>query len=131
MARTLWGEGRSLGETGMHAIANVIMNRVASHFKGDTTPTAVCLHHYDDIYQFDCNDPKDPNFGLCQNVTLDDPQFQIATSIANMAVNHQLYDVTRGAKNYWSDNGQPAPYWSIGKTPSLVVKTTKFYNDIP
>lgn len=29
LARTLWGEGRSEGARGMHAICNVILNRFA------------------------------------------------------------------------------------------------------
>lgn len=131
VARTLYGEARSLGYMGMSAVANVIMNRVAANFKGDTTPTAVCLHHYDNVYQFDCNDPADPNFEVCQNVTEVDPDFALAMQIATKAVNHLLPDATRGSLNYYSDNGQPTPDWAVGKMPTLTVKNTKFYNDIP
>jgi N-acetylmuramoyl-L-alanine amidase len=131
LARTIWGEFRSGGAMGMHAVANVVMNRVAKQSWYGKTITEVCLKNADGVYQFDCNDPDDPNFDLCENVTLDDPQFKMASDTAALAVSGQLSDITRGALNYFTDDGsQPMPGWAKGKTPSLEIGKTLFFNNV-
>ena len=118
----------------MHAVCNVIMNRVAKQSWYGGTITDVCLKNVGDesgryIYQFDCNDPDDPNFDQCNNVTLDDPQFVIAMNLALQAVAGTLPDITRGSLNYYSTIVS-LPSWARGKTPALQIGNTVFFNNI-
>lgn len=129
VARTCWGEARGLGELGMKAVASVIMNRIAKQSWYGLTPYEVCMKSSHGIYQFDCNDPNDPNCIKCQNVTSDDPQFAIALQIATDACNGDLDDITRGALNYYSTT-IPLPSWADGKIPCLTIGNTVFYNNI-
>ncbi len=129
VARTVWGEMRSLGERGMHAVANVVMNRVAKQSWYGKTPSEVCFKNSHNVYQFDCNDPVDPNYEKCLNVTEDDPQFVIASRIAADACAGVLPDITDGALNYYSTT-VPLPSWAVGKTPCLIIGNTNFYNNI-
>ena len=129
IARTIWGEARSLGEDGMRAVACVIMNRVAKKTWYGLTPYEVCFKHKSGVYQFDCNDPKDPNCEKCANVTTDDPQFAIASDIAEDATQFNWIDITHGALNYYSTT-IPLPSWARGKTPCLTIGNTQFYNNI-
>lgn len=129
VSRTAWGEGRSLNAQGMHAIINVIMNRVTKQSWYGSTPSEVCLKNSHGVYQFDCNDPEDPNYQKLLDVTQDDPQFVIATQLATDACNSYLPDITRGALNYYSTT-IPLPSWAEGKTPSLIIGNTQFFNNI-
>lgn len=129
VAGTIWGEARSLGYQGMCAVANTIMNRVAKQSWFGLTPTEVCLKNSKGVYQFDCNNPKDPNYTKIHIITFADPQYAMALNIATDAVNGILPDITNGALNYYSTT-IPLPSWAINHTPSLVVENTNFYNDI-
>lgn len=130
IARTIWGEIRSLGHEGMRAVACVIMNRVAKKKWYGLTPYEVCMkHNSKGIYQFDCNDPDDPNCDKCQNVTTDDPQFVDAIQIAEDAVQFNWMDITHGATSYYSTTIS-TPWWAEGKTPCFVIGNTNFYNNI-
>ena len=129
VAGTVYGEARSLGYQGMCAVANVIMNRAAKQSWYGLTPTEVCLKNAKGVYQFDCNDPKDPNYAKIQAVTTADPQYAMALQIATDAVNGVLPDITHGALNYFSTT-IGIPSWAENKTPCLTVGNTLFYNDI-
>ena len=126
VAGTAWGEARSLGYTGLHAVINVIMNRVAKQSWYGLTPTEVCLKPH----QFACNNPKDPNYAQIQAVTIDDPQYALALKLATDAVAGNLPDITNGALNYYSTT-IPLPSWTEGCTPCYTVGNTLFYNNIP
>jgi spore germination cell wall hydrolase CwlJ-like protein len=130
VAGTAYGEARSLGYEGLHAVCNVIMNRVAKQTWYGLTATEVCLKHSQSgVYQFDCNDPKDPNYDKIQAVTTADPQYMLALKLATDAVAGNLPDITNGALNYYSTT-IPLPSWAQGHTPCYTVGNTEFFNDI-
>lgn len=129
IAVTIWGEMRGLGTGAMHAVANVIMNRVAKQSWYGLTPYEVCMKSRHGVYQFDCNNPNDPNFEKCLDVTIDDPQFAEAMQIAVDACNGCLPDITRGSLNYYSKT-IPMPYWAKDKTPAITIGNTEFFNNI-
>lgn len=129
LARTIWGEMRSGGYLGMQAVANVIVNRAKKGGWYGSTISDVCMKNYAGVYQFDCNDPNDPNFDKCANVTVDDPQFSQAMQIAGRAVDGSLPDVTKDSLNYYTKT-VPTPRWAIGKTPAIEINNTLFFNNI-
>tara|TARA_B100001989_G_C24505731_1_gene447431 strand:+ start:495 stop:1010 length:516 start_codon:yes stop_codon:yes gene_type:complete len=103
LARTLWGEARGEGYTGMQAVANVIMNRykkaqgsvsVARRWGG--TVAEICQKPY----QFSTWNANDPNLHLVQAVTTADSNFATALDIAKRALQGRLPDLTGGADHY-------------------------------
>jgi spore germination cell wall hydrolase CwlJ-like protein len=96
LARTLWGEGRSEGYTGMQAIANVIMNRYKQRPRFGSTVAGVCTKPY----QFSAWNAGDPNYYKMMAVTENDPLFKQAKEIALKALQGRLPDITGGADHY-------------------------------
>ncbi len=104
LARTLWGEARGEGSTGMQAVANVIINRVDDGRFGDGI-IGVCQKPY----QFSSWNANDPNRARLLSVTAADPQFSQALQIAQYAASGQLQDLTGGALYYYATSiSEPA-----------------------
>ncbi len=83
LARTLWGEARGEGSTGMEAVASVILNRVEvakrrGHYWWGNKIIQVCQKPY----QFSCWNKQDPNFKKLIAVTADDMHFATAQRVA-------------------------------------------------
>jgi len=95
LSRTLWGEARGQGYSGMQAVANVIMNRVKSRGFPNSA-AAVCQQKW----QFSVWNANDPNLGQMMNVTTADANFRIAQDIADKALRGVLPDITGGADHY-------------------------------
>ena len=108
LARTLWGEARSCGATGMKRVANVIMNRAAHPRWWGRDVISVCQAPY----QFSCWNAKDPNRPKILAVTAHDPWFAIALAIAQQAVNGGLEDLTKGADCYYALTMPKPPTWA-------------------
>jgi spore germination cell wall hydrolase CwlJ-like protein len=125
LARTCWGEERSLGKEAMQAVANVVLNRVKAQRWWGLTIIEVCKKPG----QFDCWNPDDPNCEVLDKVTTDDPQFAIAMQIATDAVNGVLPDITNGAVAYYNTT-IPVPYWARGHVPCFSIGNMVLYNDI-
>jgi len=135
-ARTIWGEARGEGVTGMTAVANVICNRVSAaqeYFAtfgkphplfGDGSFEDCCRRPW----QFSCWNPNDPNRQKLVDVTIDDPQFLEAMNIARNAVEWNLPDTTNDA-TYYKVIGVPAN-WAEGKEPCCTIGNQQFYNDV-
>ena len=96
MARTAWGEARGEGKEGMQAVINVIMNRVKRGGWYGLTPSEVCQKPA----QFSVWNKSDPNYTKMLAVTDSDGNFALAKSLASMAYNGMLPDITNGATNY-------------------------------
>jgi len=96
LARTVWAEARGEGSQGMHAICNVVMNRVKANSWWGKTPKEVCLKKS----QFSCWNKSDPNYSKLIAVTESDKNFKTAKQLATAAVNGSLFDITNGATNY-------------------------------
>lgn len=129
LARTIWGEARGEGYSGMQAVANVIMNRYqqaqASTAKArqfGETVAEICKKPY----QFSVWNITDPNREKAENVTTSDPLFRQALDIAEKALSGTLVDITGGADHYHTASINP--YWSEGLSPSAVVGNHLFFN---
>lgn len=116
LARTLWGEARGEGYSGMQAVANVIMNRVKRGGWYGLTPAEVCKKPY----QFSCWLKSDPNYQKLTTVTTSDRLFKQAVDIATAAVNGTLPDITGGATEYHTKAITPKwDYSKLTKTASI------------
>lgn len=127
LARTLWGEARGEGEEGMHAVANVILNRVATARRrgGDYWWGRTVMQVCQKPYQFSCWNKNDPNFPLLLRVSLDDPQFAVAHRLAALAVMGRLHDITRGADHYHA--ARIMPFWARDHAPLCRIGAHIFY----
>lgn len=108
VARTVWGEARGEGETGMRAVACVVVtrarlareHRAATGKKhplfGDGTLAGACLVKF----QFSCWNEHDPNLAKLKAVGIPDSAFIAARVVAYEAVNGHLPDTTNGATHY-------------------------------
>lgn len=128
LARTIWGEARGEGRDGMHAVANVIMNR---YFAARTSPAKarqygktvaeICQKPW----QFSAWNENDPNRAKALAVTTADKNFRIARELAELALRGQLPDITNGADHYHT--GQVAPAWSRGVMEVASVGAHHFF----
>lgn len=125
LARTLWGEARGEGTTGMQAVANVIINRVNDPKWWGDDIRSVCLCKY----QFSCWNTNDPNRAKMLAVQNDDEDFMVALSIANQAINGNLSDITNNAVNYYA-KGSPMPKWAENATPCAEIGNHIFFQEV-
>lgn len=123
LARTLYGEDRGDGALGMAAVAHVVLNRVALGGWWGTTIVDVCLHPW----QFSCWNMDDLNRSKLLNVTAEDSSFELATSIAHLAVSGALgADTTNGADSYYAI-GSSRPLWATGLLPCATIGAQIFF----
>lgn len=131
LARTIWGEARSEGKTGMEAVANVVLNRVevakanGGKYWWGTDIITVCQKPY----QFSCWNRSDPNYKRLIAVTEKDIHFATCLRIARRAVIGRLIDHTNRATHYHADYVDP--YWAKGETPLITIGRHIFYRLVP
>ena len=126
LARTLWGEARGEGTQGMHAVANVILNRVKiAEKKGKYWWGNNIIQVCQKPYQFSCWNRSDPNFKKLQNVDEKDLYFSTAMRIARRAVMGCLDDVTKGSTHYHA--ADITPYWVKGEEAVTTIGNHVFY----
>ena len=119
MARTLWGEARGEGVSGMEAVASVVLNRVAvAQFHGKYWWGNDIISVCQKPYQFSCWNRSDPNYRRLLDVTDTNIHFATCLRIARRAVAGTLADSTNSATHYYADT-IPAPSWAIGEKPTL------------
>lgn len=131
LARTIWGEARGEGVSGMEAVASVIMNRVNTDIGNDGRPDwwgegveAVCLKPQ----QFSCWNLDDGNRKKLLQVRADsDPWFAHAIEIAKRAIAGELPDPTSGANHYLRHELVDKRSWSKGKTPTATIGPHVFF----
>ncbi|MCX2561087.1 cell wall hydrolase [Acetobacter farinalis] len=114
-ARTAWGEARGEGVAGLHAVLNVIANRVAQPGWWGHDIVSVCTARS----QFSCWNMTDPNRSALLRVTRADPQFRQALDLALLLLRQTLPDSTGGADHYY-DWRSKAPLWA---QPQFYTKT--------
>jgi hypothetical protein len=120
LARTLWGEARGEGESGLVAVAAVVANRVHEQRTDQwgSTVEDVCLKSN----QFDCWNP-----GAYRNeveaVGPQDPSFQLCLTISRNTLAGQITDPTNGANSYFNPK-YASPDW--GMRPGIVIGNQKF-----
>lgn len=118
-ARTLWGEARGEGVTGMQAVANVIRNRVNGLKWFGSTFKEVCLKPRQFSAWEDLNRPK------MLAVDTSDKQFAAAVDIATRAVNGTLPDITGGANHYHAVGVKPS--WADTSKRTAIIGRHIFY----
>lgn len=123
LARTIWGEARGEGYTGMKAVANVIMNRVQKGSWYGKTVQEVVLKPY----QFSTWNANDVNRNKAANVDETDTSFWTAKKIASLAYNGQIDDITGGAINYHSVGVNP--YWASEMEKTVQIGNHIFYKE--
>lgn len=127
LARTLWGEARGEGTIGMHAVAGVILNRVAiaqkygSFWWGDNI-VQVCQKPY----QFSCWNRSDPNFQKLHRVDKSNLYFATALRLAARGLAGSLEDITLGATHYHARGIKP--YWANTKKPCTILGNHVYYS---
>lgn len=134
IARTAWGENRSLGSPGMQGTINSGQNRLASGVRwweswspnSADTLRSIFLHHE----QYSCWDDGDPNRHKLMAVTEADPLFAMALGLADAALAGTLADITRGADSYVAGSLKRLPRWTNGLEPVAVIGGTKFYRTV-
>lgn len=125
LARTLWGEARSQGEVGMHAVCNVIQNRAANPGWWGDSIRSVCLDHVVEksgrvVYQFSSWNTFDPQAPKMRSAApIDDASYAIADSLALRAVTGRLPDITGGADHYCAEY-IATPKWAVGHPPTFI-----------
>ncbi len=122
VARTLWGEARGDGVPGMHAVANVIGNRVRNPRWWGRDWIGVCTKPW----QFSCWNEGDPNRAKLLAVTAADPEYAEAIDIARRAIAGELPDITDNADSYYAI-GSPAPFWVTSATFTAQIGRQLFY----
>ena len=127
LARTCYGEMRGQGMEGLHAVANVVVNRVNSGItwwgKG---VQGVCQAPF----QFSCWLANDPNLPQIKSVDDQNPVFRDCIEVAKDAVDGLLEDITNGATSYYADSMPEPPKWAIGKSPCATMAETLFFKDV-
>jgi N-acetylmuramoyl-L-alanine amidase len=124
LARTLCGEARGEGDTGMKAVANVVMNRVAHPRWWGHDVKGVCLKPF----QFSCWNVGDPNRAVILNLDDTFSIYRDAIDIARQAIAGNLPDATDGATSYYA-RGTPEPRWASGKDACADIGKHIFFQD--
>jgi spore germination cell wall hydrolase CwlJ-like protein len=119
LARTIYWEARGIGDPGMEAVANVVMNRLGHAGFPNTVCGVVKQGHEQGSCQFSwwCDGKSDQ--------AKDDESYAIAKEIARKALNLQLPDVTGGALYF--HHGDATPSWSKEYVKTVEVAPFVFY----
>jgi spore germination cell wall hydrolase CwlJ-like protein len=130
LAATVFGEARSEGETGMRAVAHVMVNRVGDRF-GEDLATVILAPK-----QFSVWNRGDPNRRLVLNLVRDPDQYVTdaaqwdqAQRIAREVLAGQSTDPTDGALFYHTQGVRPR--WAPHGVGRHVIGAHVFYQDVP
>lgn len=121
LAWTLWGEARGEGERGIHAVANVIMNRVADR-RWPGSAAAVCLQPW----QFSMWNANDHNGDLAKAQTPEGSAiYRTCIDIAKAAVSGVLADITGGSNHYHTKAVDPS--WNRNMREVASIGAHRFF----
>ncbi len=129
LARTIYGEARSEPLAGKAAVASVVVNRVArAETKGGYwwggTIEEVCRKPK----QFSCWNEGDPNRWRMEQATRADPVFVECVTVAALAIEGLVTDLTNGACHYHAIYASPK--WARGHEPDVTIGHHHFYRGI-
>jgi spore germination cell wall hydrolase CwlJ-like protein len=122
LARTIWGEARGLGRAGMVAVGWVIKNRAARPSWWGRDIVGVCLARA----QFSCWNASDPNRAKLLAVSTPDPEFAVATEVADDLVRGTIPDPTNNATHYHTI---AKPEWATVWPPDWTKSMTRTADD--
>lgn len=129
LAATAWGEARSEGESGMRAVAHVMVNRIGDRF-GEDLSTVILSPK-----QFSVWNRGDPNRRLVLNLVRDperyatDGEWDVAERIAREVLSGQSVDPTGGALFYHTRAVRPR--WAPHGVGRQTIGAHVFYADVP
>lgn len=129
LAATVWGEARSEGESGMRAVAHVMMNRIGPRF-GEDLATVILSPS-----QFSVWNRGDPNRRTVMSLARDpsnvatDPEWLVADRIAREVLGGKSVDPTGGALFYHTRAVRPR--WARIGQGRQVIGQHVFYADVP
>lgn len=129
LAATVWGEARSEGETGMRAVAHVMVNRIGPRF-GEDLSTVILSPK-----QFSVWNRNDPNRRTVMNLARDpssvatDPEWLVADQIAREVLGGRSVDPTGGALFYHTRAVRPR--WARAGQGRQTIGQHIFYADVP
>ncbi|HNQ92216.1 MAG TPA: cell wall hydrolase [Alphaproteobacteria bacterium] len=127
LARTIWGEARGEGKTGMEAVAMVILNRATvAQARGGYWWGNSVIEVCQKPYQFSCWNKEDPNYRKLISVNDSDVYFATAQRVARRALLGFLKDSTYGATHYHARHASPS--WTKGQRPCAVIGRHIFYH---
>lgn len=129
LAKTLYGEARGEGTAGMHAVANVIMNRVAisDRYKNGYWWGKGVIGVCQKPMQFSCWNKGDVNKAKLEGKDLyADFVFAVALDVAEKALKGELKDITNGSTSYHAD--YVTPFWVKDNEPKAVIGRHLFYH---
>lgn len=118
IALCAWKENRGGGPTGMQSVINVVMNRCR---QSGASPYAEV---YRPLQFSSMSYPHDPQ--LLIQAKEDDPQWEVAQSLAVKAALGTLEDITQGATFYYALSIPVRPKWAASKTPTVVIEGQQF-----
>lgn len=127
LARTIYGEARGEGLSGLEAIASTILNRTkiarekGNNFWWGSDIISICKKPY----QFSCWNKNDPNKDKIERVTLNDKTFASCLRIAKKSIAGILKDKTNGATHYHTKSIEPS--WAKNKIPCCEIGNHLFY----
>lgn len=131
LARTIYGEARgelaSYGRKSLQAVANVVINRARTGYRGSSVAD-VCLKPW----QFSCWNAKDPNRAKIIGLTLQsgNADFRACFEVAEQVIAGDLGDITDGARHYHSISVHPA--WANDPHGSITARIGRhiFYKGV-
>ena len=125
LARTIWGEARGEDEKGRMLVAQVILNRWRTGYRGKKNIADVCQ----DPWQFSCWNGVDVNRAKIMRVDMNDKSFRECFRIAIEAIDapKRLPPTTR---HYYATSMLAPPKWAVGHEPVLEHGHHKFYDGI-
>ncbi len=129
VAKTLWGEARGEGRTGMKAVAHVIKNRAdiskqnGGYWWGNGL-VGVCKKPW----QFSCWNKSDPNRAKLEGSKLySNLSFSVALEVAEEVLTGQSADITNGANHYHTKDMDSYPKWAAEAKPVAEIGNHLFY----
>lgn len=124
-ARTIYGEARNQGPSGMEAVAWVIRNRFNSgKWYSAKTIAGTCLKKA----QFSCWNRDDPNFSIIANVAETDPTLnQCILHIKDVLSSDTKTDPTAGATFYHTVDIVPS--WASPMIQTVQIGAHIFYKE--
>ena len=123
MACTIWMEARSDGQAGMQAVASIILNRTNHPRWWGHGILSVCL----EPEQFSSWNTGSTQIPLVQKaIENGDAIYMEALKIAELAMEDDLPDNTRGADSYFAVS-IPAPSWAKENEFTIQIGRQRFY----